>query len=221
MFKKREAEIKKQIQLERAAWETDKNILSMNESDDHEISIGYATHSIEDYRELVPLVLGVLDDLLKDCTVFTWLNTPPQQAKTPRLLWPYKTSLHNALPNLAAQYAAEDHPETFFDEKHEALVKTHGANRLLMERFYRIPNCATAFQHTVYGFYTPPIIDPESSYEEIHFNVVHPLADYVITYRNFHVELNIRINPATVSKTAVLRKIQQICENYGKKIVKC
>ena len=123
------------------------------------------------------------------------------------------------MPNLAAQYAAEKHSKTFLNDEHEVLVKTHGANRLFMERFYRIPNCATAFQHTVYGFYTPPPIDPGSSYEEVHFNVAHSLADYVIMYRAFHVELNIRINPATVSKASVLKKLQRICGHYNKTIM--
>lgn len=221
MFKKPRHECEEQIQSEQAAWEMDKNILSLNESDDCTISIGYATHSMEDYQELLPLILNVMEELLKVCTVFTWLKTPPLPDKILRLSWLYQKTLHEAIPNLAAQYAAEGHPETFFDGNDELLVRSQGANGLLMERFYQISNCATAFQHAVYGFYTPPVINQQGAYEDVHFCVVHPLADYVITYRDFHVELNIRINPATVSRTAVLERLQQICKENGKQLIGC
>jgi len=48
---------------------------------------------------------------------------------------------------------------------------------------------------------------------------MHPLADYVISYRDFHVELNVSINPAAVSEADVMERIQRVCEKHSKKII--
>jgi len=87
-----------------------------------------------------------------------------------------------------------------------------------MQRFFQIPNCAAAFQHKIYGFYTSPIIDYSRPYEDILLSVLHSLSDYTISYENFHVELNIQMNPASVSEFAVLDQIQQICRIHGKEL---
>ncbi|MDD3346680.1 hypothetical protein [Oscillibacter sp.] len=219
MFEKRKSKIDQYITAEQAVWECDKNILSRNSSDNCTISIGYATHSVEDYQELVPFVLDVAESLLKDCTVFTWLKTPSIQTATSHSLWPCKKSARNNLPNLAAQYASENHPESFFDRDCEILTKTQGLNRTLMQRFFQIPHCATAFQHKLYGFYIPPAIDRKRSYKDILFSVVHPLPDFAISYENFHVELNIRFNPESVLESVVLEQIHRICKSHGKELI--
>ncbi|MBU5627792.1 hypothetical protein KQI82_12815 [Oscillibacter sp. MSJ-2] len=216
MFKKREHEGQAK-DSERVAWETDKNVLSQNKSEDGKISIGYATHSIEDYQELVPMVLDVMDELLKDCTVFTWMRTPTYKAPHNGWRWFHRKALRGAPKNFAKQYAREASSEIFFDGDAEILVKTQGANRALMERFYQIPDCATAYQHTVYGFYKSPQIRPQSTYEEVHYSIVHPLADYMISYLNFHVELVVTVNLSSVSEADVLNSIQKICLKHGKK----
>lgn len=218
MRKKRRAEIEQYLQAQHAAWETDKQILSLIEGGEGRISIGYATHSEEDYQELVPLVLDVMEELLKDCAVFTWLKTPPLREGIFRIFGLYPITLHHAVPNFAAQYAAE-HPEVFFDGDAELLVETQGANRALMEQFYQSPDCATAYQHTVYGFYTPPMIPPGSKYEDAHFSVVHALPDYEIDYKNFHVELCVQINPRTAREAGVLETIKQVCAGRGKTLI--
>lgn len=219
MFRKRKFKTNQYIETEQAAWEYDKKILSQNCCDDHTISVGYATHSVEDYEELVPLVLDVAESILRDCTVFTWLKTPPVQTAVSHSLWPRIKSTKNDFPNLAAQYASENHPESFFDGNCEILSKTRGLNRTLMQRFFLIPNCATAFRHKIYGFYTSPTIDYSRPYEEILLSVLHPLPDYTISYENFHVELNIQMNPAAELESAVLEQIQQICKIHGKELI--
>ncbi|WP_312282024.1 hypothetical protein [Oscillibacter sp.] len=207
------------MEEEALAWETDQHLLSWNVAGEHRLSLGYATHSLEDYQGLVPVVLDVMDELLKDCAVFTWLKTPLLQVSSTKSFWFRRNAPKRVLPNLAAQYASEKKAETFFDGDCEIIVQTKGANRALMERFYQIPNCATAFDHSVYGFYTPPEIDPQGPYENAHFSVVHPLANYVISYRGFHVELNVSINPAAVSEADVMERIQRVCEKHSKKII--
>jgi len=219
MFGKKKEFFEKDMEAEALAWETDQHLLSWNVAGEHRLSLGYATHSLEDYQGLVPVVLDVMDELLKDCTVFTWLKTPLLQISSTENFWFRRNAPKRALPNLAAQYASEKKAETFFDGDCEIIVQTKGANRALMERFYQIPSCATAFDHSVYGFYTPPKIDPESLYEDAHFSAVYPLADYVISYRDFHVELNVSINPAAVSEADAMERIQRVCEKHSKKII--
>jgi len=218
MFGKQKSKINQYVEAEQATWEHNKNILSLNPCDDRTISVGYATHSVEDYEELVPFVLDVAESILRDCTVFTWLKTPPVQTADSHSLWTHIKTGKNDLPNLAAQYASENHPESFFDGNCEILAKTRGLNRTLMQRFFLIPNCATAFQHKIYGFYTSPIINDSRPYEDILLSVLHPLPDYTISYENFHVELNIQMNPASVSESAVLHQIQRICKIHGKEL---
>ncbi len=219
MFGKKKKSFEKVIEVEALDWETDQHLLSWNVAGEHRLSLGYATHSLEDYQGLVSVVLDVMDELLKDCAVFTWLKTPLLQVSNTKKFWFQNNSPKVVLSNLAAQYASEQKAETFFDGDCEIIVQTKGANRALMERFYQIPNCATAFDHSVYGFYTPPEIDPDRLYEDAHFSVVHSLADYVISYRDFHVELNVSINPAAVSKFDVMERIQRVCETHSKKII--
>ena len=201
-----------------AAPEDDRDILSLKAGPENKILIGYESLSGDDYQKLAPFVLDVLETLLADCTVFIWLKTPPIPAHILRILW-MRAKLSDAIPNFAAQIAAEHHPEAFFDGTDELLVKTQGANRWLMERFYQVSNCATAFQHIIYGFYTAPTIDPKSPYEDIHFSVVHPLPDYEITYRDFGVELDIKINLATVSAEEVIKKVKSVCMAHNKTLL--
>jgi len=123
MFRKRKLKINQYIGIEQDAWKYDKKILLQNCCDDHTISIGYATHSMEDYEELVPLVLDVAESILRDCTVFTWIKTSPVQTAVSHSLWPFSKSAKNDLPNLAAQYASENHPEFFLTGTAKSLPK--------------------------------------------------------------------------------------------------
>lgn len=123
MFGKQKSKINQYVEAEQATWEHNKNILSLNPCDDRTISVGYATHSVEDYEELVPFVLDVAESILRDCTVFTWLKTPPVQTADSHSLWTHIKTGKNDLPNLAAQYASENHPEFFLTGTAKSLPK--------------------------------------------------------------------------------------------------
>ncbi|WP_312612319.1 hypothetical protein [Oscillibacter sp.] len=106
MFGKKKESFEKAMEVEALVWETDQHLLSWNVAGEHRLSLGYATHSLEDYQGLVPVVLDVMDELLKDCTVFTWLKTPLLQVSSTKKFWFRRNAPKRALPNLAAQYAS-------------------------------------------------------------------------------------------------------------------
>lgn len=201
---------------ERLAWQTEKDRLVLL-GDNGNYSIGYETHSVEDYAELVPTFLDVMEALLQACTVFAWFKTQvPQMGAMAKRQLPAQPVENFAWA--VSQLPPKAGRTIFYNGDSSVLVQTHGVDREILEKFYHIEHCATRFQHAVYGFFKAPLFDPETDYAAAYCKIRH-VADYRLVYQDCHVELSIESNPETVDEREMLAVIQQICAKHNKRII--